>query len=107
VRSGFSPEDPKIGDGFRERIEESIRVFDKVVNILSEHSVRSAWPSVGSMLRRKARKGKSARSHFLSVPTMPSWTFHSRGLLTFGAQDIFWIFKTGRTATLTRMREAG
>jgi len=43
VRCWFAPEDLKIGDKFRTRIDESIRVYDKLMIILSENSIRSAW----------------------------------------------------------------
>jgi hypothetical protein len=43
VRCWFAPEDLKTGDKFRERIEESIRIYDKLLLILSEHSVASPW----------------------------------------------------------------
>jgi len=43
IRTWFAPEDLKIGDRFRSRIDESIRVHDKLVLILSEHSIDSAW----------------------------------------------------------------
>jgi len=43
VRCWFAPEDLKIGDRFHERIEESIRLHDKLVIVLSESSVRSRW----------------------------------------------------------------
>lgn len=43
VRCWFAPEDLKIGDKFRERIDESIRLYDKLLVILSEHSVASDW----------------------------------------------------------------
>ncbi len=43
LRCWFAPEDLKIGDRFHERIEESIRVFDKVMIVLSEASVQSRW----------------------------------------------------------------
>jgi hypothetical protein len=39
----FAPEDLKIGDRFQERIEESIRLYDKVMIVLSEASVQSRW----------------------------------------------------------------
>jgi hypothetical protein len=39
----FAPEDLKIGDRFHERIDESIRLYDKVMNVLSEASVQSLW----------------------------------------------------------------
>lgn len=43
LRCWFAPEDLKIGDRFQERIEESIRHFDKVMIVLSEASVQSRW----------------------------------------------------------------
>lgn len=39
----FAPEGLRIGDRFRQRIEESIRVYDKLLVLLSEHSVSSSW----------------------------------------------------------------
>jgi uncharacterized protein YjbI with pentapeptide repeats len=43
VRCWYAPEDLKIGQRFPERIEEAIRIYDKLVIILSEHSVSSSW----------------------------------------------------------------
>ena len=43
VRCWFAPEDLKIGERFRPRIDEAIRVHDKLLLVLSESSVRSAW----------------------------------------------------------------
>jgi hypothetical protein len=43
VRCWFAPEDLKIGDRFRVRIDESIRLHDKLLLILSEDSVGSQW----------------------------------------------------------------
>jgi len=43
IRCWYAPEDLKIGDKFRTRIEESIRVYDKVMIVLSENSIQSAW----------------------------------------------------------------
>jgi uncharacterized protein YjbI with pentapeptide repeats len=43
LRCWFAPEDLKIGDRFQERIEESIRLFDKVMIVLSENSIKSRW----------------------------------------------------------------
>ena len=39
----FAPEDLKIGDKFRVRIDESIRLYDKLLLVLSEHSLASNW----------------------------------------------------------------
>jgi hypothetical protein len=43
VRCWFAPEDLKIGDKFRDRIDESIRLHDKPLIVLSERSIASAW----------------------------------------------------------------
>lgn len=43
VRCWFAPEALKIGDRFRQRIDEVIRVYDRLLLILSEYSVTSSW----------------------------------------------------------------
>jgi uncharacterized protein YjbI with pentapeptide repeats len=43
VRCWFAPEDLKIGDEIRVRIDESIRVYDKLLLILSKESIASDW----------------------------------------------------------------
>ena len=43
VRCWFAPEDLKIGDKFRTHIDESIRLYDKLMVILTENSIASAW----------------------------------------------------------------
>lgn len=43
VRCWFAPEDMKIGDRIRPRIDESIRKYDKLLLILSQYSVSSKW----------------------------------------------------------------
>jgi hypothetical protein len=43
VRCWFAPEDMDIGDKIRPRIEESIRLYDKLLIVLSEHSIASNW----------------------------------------------------------------
>lgn len=43
VRCWFAPDDLKIGDNYRKHIEESIRIYDKLLLILSEHSIASDW----------------------------------------------------------------
>jgi len=43
VRCWFAPEDMKIGDKIRLRIDEAIRIHDKLLLVLSENSVESAW----------------------------------------------------------------
>jgi hypothetical protein len=43
VRCWFAPHDLKIGDRFQDVIEQSIRVYERLMIILSENSVDSVW----------------------------------------------------------------
>jgi hypothetical protein len=43
VRCWFAPEDLKIGDKLRPSFDEAIRIHDKLMVLLSEHSVSSPW----------------------------------------------------------------
>lgn len=43
VRCWFAPEDLKIGNKFRQRIDEAIHLQDKLLLLLSEHSISSIW----------------------------------------------------------------
>lgn len=43
VRCWFAPEDMKIGDKIRQRIDEAIHVQDKLLLLLSKYSIASAW----------------------------------------------------------------
>jgi TIR domain/Pentapeptide repeats (8 copies) len=46
VRCWYAPEDMKIGDEFRSCIDTSIHVHDRLLLILSEHSIKSRWVQV-------------------------------------------------------------
>jgi len=61
VRCWFAPEDLKIGDRFQERIEESIRLYDKLLVVLSENSVNSAWVEreVQAAFEKEQRQGST------------------------------------------------
>jgi len=43
VRCWFAPEALRTGEVFRQRIDESIRLYDKLLLILSAHSMASPW----------------------------------------------------------------
>jgi hypothetical protein len=43
VRCWFALEDLKIGDHYHQRIDESIRLYDKLILTLSERAIQSAW----------------------------------------------------------------
>jgi hypothetical protein len=60
VHTWYAPEDLKIGDRIRPRIDESIRIHDKLVLILSANSVNSNWveSEVESALEREQKEGK-------------------------------------------------
>jgi hypothetical protein len=61
VRCWFAPEDLKIGDLFRQRIDDAIRLHDKLLLVLSEHSVQSGWvrEEVESCLERERRENRT------------------------------------------------
>jgi uncharacterized protein YjbI with pentapeptide repeats len=43
VRCWFAPEDLKVGNKFRQRIDEAIHLQDKLLLLLSKHSIESTW----------------------------------------------------------------
>lgn len=43
IRCWFAPADLKVGERFQERIDESIKLHDKLLLILSKHSITSSW----------------------------------------------------------------
>jgi hypothetical protein len=61
VRCWFAPEDLKIGDRLRPRIDESIRLHDKLLLVLSETSVTSQWveQEVETALARERESGNT------------------------------------------------
>ena len=60
VRCWFAPEDLKIGDKIRLRIDESIRLYDKLLLVLSQHSVASQWveQEVETALERERKENR-------------------------------------------------
>jgi hypothetical protein len=61
VRCWYAPEDLRIGDKFRTRIDESIRVHDKLLLVLSERAIRSQWveKEVESAFERERRENRT------------------------------------------------
>jgi hypothetical protein len=61
VRCWFAPEDMKIGDRIRPRIDETIRVYDKLLLVLSKTSVASQWveQEVETALARERQQGST------------------------------------------------
>jgi uncharacterized protein YjbI with pentapeptide repeats len=61
VRCWFAPEHMKIGDKIRSRIDESIRLFDKVMIVLSQDSLHSEWveSEVEAALEKERRQKRA------------------------------------------------
>jgi TIR domain/Pentapeptide repeats (8 copies) len=60
VRCWFAPENLKIGEPFRQKIDESIRLHDKLLLTLSSHSVGSQWvqDEVEAAMERERRENR-------------------------------------------------
>ena len=58
IRCWYAPEDMRIGDEIRGRIDESIRIHDKLLIVLSKHSILSWWvkKEVETAFEREARE---------------------------------------------------
>jgi hypothetical protein len=61
VRCWFAPEDMKIGDKIRPTIDQSIRVHDKLLLILSESSLNSVWveSEVEKVFEEERKRGQT------------------------------------------------
>lgn len=61
VRCWFAPEDMKIGDKLRPRIDETIRIHDKLLLVLSAESVASQWveQEVETALEKEREQGRT------------------------------------------------
>lgn len=62
VRCWFAPENLKIGYKLRPSIDESIRLYDKLLLVLSEHSLTSQWveQEVETALEKERREQRAA-----------------------------------------------
>ncbi len=60
VRCWFAPEHLKIGDKIRMRIDESIRIYDKLMVVLSKNSIESKWveEEVEAALEKERKQNK-------------------------------------------------
>jgi hypothetical protein len=60
VRSWFAPHDIQGGRKIHEQIDEAIRVYDRLLLILSEHSMNSEWvkTEIASARAREVREGR-------------------------------------------------
>jgi hypothetical protein len=83
----FASEDLKTGDPFRLKIDEAIRMYDKLLLIASEHSIRSTWveAEVEAALERerihKTRVLFPLRIDQSMMETKAAWAAHIRRVI--------------------------
>ena len=86
MRCWFAPEDLKIGDKFRTRIDESIRVYDKLMVILTEHSLASPW--VEEEVEAALEKERNQSGKLVLFPIrLDDAVMNTRQALGFGARQ--------------------
>jgi uncharacterized protein YjbI with pentapeptide repeats len=77
VRCWFAPHDIQGGKKLHEQIDEAIRVYDRLLLILSEHSIRSAWVETEIAKARKREKRENRRMLFpiglVDYETLRNW----------------------------------
>ena len=90
VRCWFAPDDLKIGEKFRQRIDESIRVYDKLLLVLSDRSLASEWveSEVESALEKERQEKTSVlfpiRLDNTIVETNQAWAADIRRMRQIG-----------------------
>lgn len=90
VRCWFAPVDMKIGDKIRGRIDEAIHLQDKLLLLLSEHSIQSSWveDEVEAALEKERRQQRlvlfPVRLDEQVMQTTQSWAAKLRRSRTIG-----------------------
>lgn len=99
----LATEDLKIGDRFRTKIDEAIRLYDKLLLVDSKNSVGSPWvESEVEAAFEKERKQKRTVLFPIRLDPMRLWKRGKRGRLKFGGHDTEAISEDGRTTINTR-----
>ncbi len=90
VRCWFAPEDLKIGAKIRSEIDQSIRLHDKLLIILSENSIRSQWVEneIETALEKERKNDKvvlfPVRVDDAIMKTNQSWATYVRNTRNIG-----------------------
>ena len=78
VRCWFAPEDVQGGHKLHEQIEQAIRLYDKLLLVLSEHSMGSEWVKTEIYHARqdelRSRRRKLFPISLVDFPTVREWT---------------------------------
>jgi len=64
IRCWFAPEDIKGGKKIRSQLDEAIRIYDKLILVLSKHSMNSSWVAHEIKQARKREKEKGLQMLF-------------------------------------------
>jgi TIR domain/Pentapeptide repeats (8 copies) len=70
VRCWFEPHDLKVGSKLHEQIDEAIRLHDKLLLILSEHSMNSNWVK-GEIASARAREDREKQQLLFPIALAP------------------------------------
>jgi TIR domain/Pentapeptide repeats (8 copies) len=77
LRVWYAPEDMKGGQKLHEQIDQAIRIHDKLVLVLSEHSIQSEWVMTEIRKARKAELRDNRRKLFpirlVDMDTLREW----------------------------------
>ena len=96
VRVWFAPEDLKTGDRIRDRIDESIRIYDKLLIVLSEASINSDW--VETEVETALEKEQNIKTEDNPRPTV---LFPIRIDSATEKSDLAWVRKIRRERHIT------
>jgi hypothetical protein len=92
VRCWFAPEEMKGGRKLHEQIDEAIRLHDKLLLILSEHSMSSEWvkTEIANAREREKREGKQLLFPITLVPfeAIKQWKLFNADIGVDSAREI-------------------
>jgi hypothetical protein len=78
LRVWFAPEDVKGGDKLHEQLFRAIQLYDKLLLVLSEHSIKSEWVMTEIRKAREVEKKENRRKLFpirlVDFDTLRGWT---------------------------------
>jgi len=78
IRCWYAPHELKPGDYYRHKIDESIRVYDKLILILSSHSVESEWVEKEVDIALKKEESMDMTRHVLFPIRLDNAALQSR-----------------------------
>jgi hypothetical protein len=93
MRVWFAPEDLKGGKKLHEQLFEAIQIHDRLLIVLSEHSVQSEWVLTEIRKARETEKKEKRRKLFpirlCSFETLLDWTCFDAEWIWHGSARVF------------------